>query len=318
MREWILAYDDECMSCVDISERVRRLAGDRVAVLPLSSDRVTLLREQALGVDAPWLPTLVKVDGNSVRAWTGFGLSARLSLVLGLRRSLAVVRGLRRSKALEPVCGQRRRLLQAIPAATVGAFLLTGGLATPARAAKLDERNKIAKWIAANRDSLPHGYDEFVARPMPYRRAIYGELPPATQTQLWQEHLKRYRQSHPDLTPQQRSALDAADDALKSGQIDVAKARAASDTIEKAFGRDEAASIVATLGEPEKPGPDTATSPDSPECWSSRECHCSVSDSWCSHPEKCGCKNGCPNPTSRGCGDLWLSPCDGTCSRLWN
>jgi hypothetical protein len=40
-------------------------------------------REQALGKDAPWVPTLVEVEGDAIRAWTGVRMGARLSRALG-------------------------------------------------------------------------------------------------------------------------------------------------------------------------------------------------------------------------------------------
>jgi hypothetical protein len=119
-------------------------------------------------------------------------------------------------------------------------------------------------WVLANKHRLPQTYAEFSDFTLTYRRAIYQELTPETRAQLWTDHLARYLEVHPDLSPeQQRIIADAQEvigrpDPREPGRpmppalhsrLDDMRRRAV-----EAFGRDEARDLLATLGPPERPG----------------------------------------------------------------
>lgn len=118
--------------------------------------------------------------------------------------------------------------------------------------------DEVQAWIEANRDQLPHRFDDVVSHSMPYRLAICAELPPRERGQLWLEHLARYRTSHTDLTGPQLRVLDHAEDVV-GRESTFAHTRTTSDpeldqlkdAAIAAFGRDEARNLIATLGPPE-------------------------------------------------------------------
>ncbi len=106
----------------------------------LADPRITELRAEALGENAPWAPTLLAVDGDRVRAWTGPRLSWRMARLLGLRRSAHVARSLSRAEAV--VSPDRRHLIEAVPGVAVAAFLVSGGTASAAVAKALPGRSR--------------------------------------------------------------------------------------------------------------------------------------------------------------------------------
>ena len=66
---------------------------------------------------------------------------------------------------------------------------------------------QIMGWVEANRTKLPTDYDELGRLPMPYRRVVFGLLPPATRSALFQTQFERYATEHPDMNAEQRAAL---------------------------------------------------------------------------------------------------------------
>lgn len=80
----ILGFDAGCGTCSEIAARVAERVGDKLAVRDLNDPKLTNWREQALGKDASWAPTLFEVDGDEVRAWTGRKMALPLSRKLGL------------------------------------------------------------------------------------------------------------------------------------------------------------------------------------------------------------------------------------------
>lgn len=162
---------------------------------------------------AVWAPTLLAVEGEGVRAWTGRALVLRLAWRLGPVRSARVVGGVAGSAAVW-VPG-RRQFLRLAPLAAVGAVALSSGLATPAAAAERSARAKADAWATANRATLPTGYDQVTAYPMVQRTAIFRALLPAARRSLWTEHFARYSAAHPQLNPSQRAVLAEAGRALE-------------------------------------------------------------------------------------------------------
>jgi hypothetical protein len=82
-RRLVLGFDAGCMTCSELARRIEERVGNKLEVLSLNDPFMARWREQALGKDAPWVPTLVEVEGDAIRAWTGVRMGARLSRVLG-------------------------------------------------------------------------------------------------------------------------------------------------------------------------------------------------------------------------------------------
>jgi hypothetical protein len=82
-RRLVLGFDAGCMTCSELARRIEERVGNKIEVLSLNDPFMTRWREQALGKDAPWVPTLVEVEADAIRAWTGVRMGARLSRALG-------------------------------------------------------------------------------------------------------------------------------------------------------------------------------------------------------------------------------------------
>lgn len=90
----VLGFDADCAACSDIARRIRDELGESIEARPLADPELARWREESLGEDAPWTPTLFEVEGGRVRAWTG----ARLALTLAAR--LGPVKAWRLAKVL--------------------------------------------------------------------------------------------------------------------------------------------------------------------------------------------------------------------------
>jgi hypothetical protein len=319
MAEWLLAFDAGCKACSDVIGRIRAQVGDRLAVAALGEPRIRELRCRALGERPPFAPTLIMVDGDRVRAWTGPRLSARLARLLGPARSIAVMRALNCADVV--VNGDRRSLLKAVPLAALAAFVVSGGLAAPAMAAPGRRRMTAVEVdeVVDRLQPLPSTYPEFAAQPMAIRHAIYGRLSQSQRAGLWQEHLRRYRSAHPNLTGAQSAALEQAlalipavfgsADGTASSRLDRAKSAAIA-----AFGRRRAAAVFGTLGPTEEPGAITtstthaASSSLVPSC----ECQCECNPDF-TPCDSCGQEALYCYRTYKGCGYLGQEDCTGLC-----
>jgi hypothetical protein len=305
----ILAFDSSCGGCRQLSDAVARACGDRLDVLPLTHPDVVGWRERALGPDAPFAPTLLEVTEGTVRAWRGRALAARLVRSLGPRTTLDVLRALGRlraesrgSAAAAAESVSRKRFLR------IGAGLaVAGGLVLTGRMPAFAADDAARRWVAANRDRLPHGYDAVIAHPLDYRRAIFQELPPATRGALWTEQLRRYQNEHQDLTPEQKDVLASAlamassADTYQGNGPDPDELTRFRASAEAAFGADPARRLFATLG----PADRSTTQPAD-----QRGCTCATTSDWCDNSTHCF-RTNCINQS--GCGTLWSSNCDGLC-----
>ncbi|MEV0694754.1 bacteriocin fulvocin C-related protein [Streptomyces sp. NPDC050388] len=178
---------------------------------------------------------------------------------------------------------------------------------TPALAA--DSQRSALAWVNANRSRLPQTYADVVSHPMAYRRAILQASTPPVRSQLWVEHVRRYRETHLDLTRQQHRVIDSAlevfhDESLFRDSLSAAheqQLRELKDAAIEAFGKLEARALIATLGTEE-----STTS-------SAAYCDCSQSSDWCWFGD---CSNlACfTYPTPGGCGTAGVYPCNGLCA----
>jgi hypothetical protein len=309
--EWILAFDADCRFCEEVVDRVRVSVDGKVTTAGLTEPRIRALRARALGEGARWAPTLLAVDGDQVRAWTGTALSLRLARLLGPTDSLRVARALRDLDVLRPP--SRRGILKAVPGLALGTFLVTGGLAaSPAQAVTRAKGSKASRWVKAHRDQLPSTYSEFVSYPADYRRAVFGALSASARSDLWVAHFAHYRKTHPGLSAEQSAVLDDATrlaPQLIAGRRQGAAAEELETAAVAAFGESEARAILRTLGpaDPQGAAPRSDQSIQVIDCDS--QCGGTGScDMVCyTHPYWC-------NWTDYGCGPLWLGPCSGVCA----
>jgi len=143
----VLGFDGGRMTCSDLARRIEDHVGDKLEVRSLRDPQVAHWREQALGEDAPWTPTLVEVNGGEFKAWTGIRMGARLSWALGPVASWQVIQVLGEigaenrvedstaSRALSRM--NRGQFIKGVGGAAVGVSVLSGlgPLASLAKAA---------------------------------------------------------------------------------------------------------------------------------------------------------------------------------------
>lgn len=300
---WVLAYDATCGQCRAISATVERETAGRIEVLPLNHADVDEWRAAALGADAPWAPTLIRVreDGRP-GAWTGPALGIRLVRRLGLRATVRLL------NALSDLRHQAERLPDDERTLDRGRFLKLGaglGMAagivltgrTPAIAGQVPD--EVDTWMKANAGSLPQTYQDLVKVPVPYRKAVYRTLPQDRQAQLWLDHLAEYRRTHPKLTPAQSDLITRlrAFVATKSAS----RNKALEGEVLEVFGLDEGRALVATLGPADVTpmlGCKCDCSTESDYCWTSG---CRYAACRCRYYEQ-------------GCGFLYSYSCNGYCS----
>ncbi len=319
---WILAFDAGCCRCGAIAEKVQQSAGSRLETLSLLDSDVKSWRSQSLGDNPPWAPTLIHVAPHRIKAWVGIPMALRLERLIGVRATLRLLSDL----------GEMRKASKPQPdtsdAAAVGRgkFLRLAGLGVvaaiigPRMSAAHAETGRLSpaqEWVKANRAALPQTYPEFAAHDLVHRRAIYVELPGDVRRQLWLDHFQVYRDTHPDLTREQHRVIDQAVQVHGAAvalpqrttqieaDLDALKAAAIA-----AFGAQEAARLIATLGPAEDPSPSLLAG-----------CGCSVESDFCvfSTCRGCwGCRTGSCSTgnctcADSGCGNAWAYNCDGTC-----
>ena len=139
----VLGFDAGCMTCSGLARSIEETVGDRLEVRSLNDPMMEHWREQALGKDAPWAPTLVEVREGSVQAWTGTRMGARLARKLGPAATWRVAKILgetKRERGLEdsPYSGlSRSQFLKGVGGAVIGMSVLSGtGSLTAATAAE--------------------------------------------------------------------------------------------------------------------------------------------------------------------------------------
>ncbi|MEW2079953.1 bacteriocin fulvocin C-related protein [Streptomyces sp. NPDC013433] len=305
---WILAFNASCGVCKEVAQRVERASAGRLEVLPLGHRDVQRWREQALGQNAPWAPTLLRVEGTRIRAWTGVRMGSRLAMRLGPRRSVLVLRALGDQEPEKQTDGNqtegprigRRGVLRLGTGAGVAAALLWNG-SVPAFAGYGKDGDPSA-WVEANRERLPQAYGEFVAFPMAYRKEIFRASSAVTKSRLWVEHLRHYGVEHPDLSENQERALRHAMETLGNASLYAQSPLREQDhrmleglrgEVAAAFGG-ETESLIATLGAPNLAAAD---------------CQCSTASDYC----WMGCvpTNSCVRVG--GCGTGWVYTCNGWC-----
>jgi hypothetical protein len=79
----ILGYDGGCSACSELAGRIEEKVGGKLEVLSLHDPLMANWREEALGGDAPWVPTLVEVGGEKAKVWVGWRMGVALIRRLG-------------------------------------------------------------------------------------------------------------------------------------------------------------------------------------------------------------------------------------------
>lgn len=128
----ILLFDGGCRVCTNLAEEVKREAGGWLTVRSLhDSDIQELLTRARPGWR--WEPTLLTVDGERVRVWTGAAMAARLVIGVGPRRAGRIAKMVRRALVPDRPDGVGRRSF--LRTAGAGVVALAGLAALPKAAA---------------------------------------------------------------------------------------------------------------------------------------------------------------------------------------
>lgn len=136
----VLGFDGGCLSCSMLAEDIRRRVGQKLGILSLRDPRVQEWRKEALGEDAPWVPTLFEFDGEKVRVWTGLRMGLALTHSLGFADTWRVMQALgeMRPTSEKKVFGgfSRGQFLKGVGGAAMAMTLLSGAgkFARPAAA----------------------------------------------------------------------------------------------------------------------------------------------------------------------------------------
>ncbi|MFB7917427.1 bacteriocin fulvocin C-related protein [Streptomyces sp. NPDC056061] len=329
---WILTFDSSCGTCTAVSSTVAQSSGAKLEVLPLTDTSVRRWREEALGADPVWAPTLLRVADGTARAWTGPRMAVQLVRRLGPRATCRVLialgelrRAARTGKPLATADGtaeprrsrisRKHFLLLASGAGTAIGMTVAGQTPAFARSAQTEARS----WVAAHRGTLPRTYAEIAPLPSAVRQAVLVELSPAERSRVWTEHLRNFRAAHPALSaPQSRVVQEALD--LASSEATFAggepepgsglqrRISAVETAAKEAFGMADSAALLVTLGPADTP-PTTGG-----EAAALATCNCSTTSVWCTVWEGPNCQC-CFCSTTSGCGFLGMYQCNGTCTK---
>lgn len=299
---WVLAFDASCGKCRKISRAVADACDGTLEILPLTHPDVRRWRQQAWGGQAAWAPTLIKVQASNIRAWTGMRMGIALMRHLGPQSTMRVLEAVGREwpSRNEGMFDRTGKKVGSILQIGIGFRAMAGSLrmrrSFRAGAPGVDPRS----WAEVNEGLLLLGYNELVKYSTPYRNAILGTLPLEMQSQLWIEHLNRYRAAHPDLLQDQIEVINCAvallprvfaEEQDRSGDL-----QRLEEAAKQEFG-DEAGAVIATFG------------PADSEL-SGLACDCAKESDWCGSNMHCGSAD-CT--TASHCGTFLRYTCNGRC-----
>jgi hypothetical protein len=131
-----LLFDSGCAVCSSVAEQVEQDAGGWLQVRDLNDPEMRQLLDQHYPTRV-FRPTLVVVDGEKARMFTGPALSVRLVAGIGMRRAARIARHIVGMTARHPEDGVSRRSL--LKAASTGAVALFGLSFKPAAGAATAE-----------------------------------------------------------------------------------------------------------------------------------------------------------------------------------
>lgn len=105
-----LGYDASCLKCSTIANRIEGEVDSQLTLLPLSSPLMRRWREELLGEEARWAPTLVRISGEKRTAYIGWQMGPQLASALGAKRSFRVLSALGGEQLAESSNQQRAPL----------------------------------------------------------------------------------------------------------------------------------------------------------------------------------------------------------------
>ncbi len=70
-RRLVLGFDAGCFTCSELARKIEDAVGEKLEVRSLNDPMMDHWRKEVFGEEAPWAPTLIEVEGGTVRAWTG-------------------------------------------------------------------------------------------------------------------------------------------------------------------------------------------------------------------------------------------------------
>ncbi|MBV9140068.1 MAG: bacteriocin fulvocin C-related protein [Pseudonocardiales bacterium] len=257
-----------------------------------------------------------------MRAWTGISIAIPLVRHLGPRSTIHILRSLgelSKQGNRRPVGQAKHRMIgrgQFFKLVSAGITLVAGViLSGRAPALAEPEWSKARRWVETNGDRLPDSYDDLIAFPVEYRKAIFSAQNPSVRSRLWVEHLTRYRSTHPNLSKEQRELIDQALTIVSVESIFALRQdwrngtqqqlRNLEDSALTIFGPDESYALIGTLGPSERPD---SLLPG---------CTCYIYNNWCNNNTVCSeAYNQCYPTTGSGCGAAWAFPCNGLCHNV--
>jgi hypothetical protein len=110
---WVLGFDAACSQCTELARRAEAVSGGKLTALSLHEPEVRDWTDAAGAGSGRFEPTLFRVQGEAVQAWTGRRLALRLVVLLGPRRAwkiLASIVELRLARQAGFDAGRRRLL----------------------------------------------------------------------------------------------------------------------------------------------------------------------------------------------------------------
>ena len=134
-RRLVLGFDAGCTTCSDLAKKIEEAVGDKLEIRSLYDPQVRHWREQVLGENASWAPTLIEVRGAGVRAWTGVRMGVALSTRIGPAATWRVMQilgdpqdrpRLGESSSAATIDISRKRFLRGIGGTAVALGILTG------------------------------------------------------------------------------------------------------------------------------------------------------------------------------------------------
>lgn len=312
---WLLAFDDSCPRCSELSMAVMEASDGKIAVIPLLHPQAVEWRRKAFGTSAPWAPTLLAVEsGGAVRGYSGKLLVLYMARHLGIKSTVRVLKtlgDLRRAQLVDRAAPPRSSISRP-------AFLrIAGGVITAvAFSSGFSSTDAVqataARWVEQNTSSVPHTYDGLNSLAPEYRLAFFRTFTPEERRMYWLDNLSAFRRARPSsvLTARQGTILAGLESFFRTtpsfaAGVDSgthAKITTLRSDIDGTFSNDDARTLLLGTIDPQLMTANVACS-----C-SSRSDYC-PSLSHCRYPKIGGC-----TWLSYGCGTFYNYPCDGFCT----
>jgi len=86
-----LLFDSDCAACTSVAQSIEQILGGWLTACSLRHPRMMQLLDRARPKWG-WEPTLLEIEGDQVRAFTGISLAAKTAAGVGLLRALSVLR----------------------------------------------------------------------------------------------------------------------------------------------------------------------------------------------------------------------------------